>query len=290
MQNRKDKNACPFCESKENLFRFAKNDYDIYECSTCHVEFVSPMPSSVILENYYNESNYHSGSRYEIERVTESDVRVWERRSSHIRSLGYDSGTVLDVGCATGVFLYTMAKEGWETKGIELSSNAFRLANELLDGDSVENIDLLEFSTGSKYDVISMWAVLEHIPHPRDYLRKIHQLLKKDGLFAISTPNTNSLSRLIYHRRWRYYNPPEHVLFFKAKSLNRVLEDLGLTVVSVKSQFNFAAYFIKGSCIEKFYKKSLPFRVIVKSIFVPLILLNKWYAIGETLELYARKK
>ena len=53
------------------------------------------------------------------------------------------------------------------------------------------------FATDIKYDTIIMSHVLEHIADPVLVLKKIHALLKTDGIFLVSVPNAKSLHRMV---------------------------------------------------------------------------------------------
>lgn len=76
-------------------------------------------------------------------------------------------------------------------------------AKDLLDKiPNFENVvkfnDLIEnFNSDIKYDTIIMSHVLEHISDPILVLKKIHSLLKSNGVFLITVPNAKSLHRLV---------------------------------------------------------------------------------------------
>ena len=44
-----------------------------------------------------------------------------------------------------------------------------------------------------KFDVVTAIEVIEHIDNPQKALKEIHRILKKGGIFVMTTPNNNTL-------------------------------------------------------------------------------------------------
>ena len=101
------------------------------------------------------------------------------------------SGRLLDMGCGLGFFLKAMAPyKAWDAYGCEISPAAVRYAREQLRLDNVictrlQDADLPRAS----FDMIVMWDVLDHIPHPDPLLSHCRTLLKEDGVLFIRSPN-----------------------------------------------------------------------------------------------------
>ena len=97
---------------------------------------------------------------------------------------------MLDIGCANGEFLDYAKKYGWETYGIEISSEGYEIC--LNKGINISNYELKENKYGDNmFGCITMWDVIEHLINPLDELKEIHRILDKDGRLYISTPNLN---------------------------------------------------------------------------------------------------
>lgn len=68
----------------------------------------------------------------------------------------------------------------------------------IIDGvDPLINSTIEEYKTERKYDAIVMHNVLEHVDNVNVTLSKIRSLLKENGLFFVSVPNGNAVSRQI---------------------------------------------------------------------------------------------
>jgi SAM-dependent methyltransferase len=115
---------------------------------------------------------------------------MWERRLRKL--LRYRTcGALLDVGTGTGQFLH-IARSHFNVEGTEVSASAVKIAKERY-GLAVTHGTLEEASadslSGSRFDVITLFHVLEHVPEPVHTLSACKKLLAEDGLLVIAVPN-----------------------------------------------------------------------------------------------------
>lgn len=104
----------------------------------------------------------------------------------------------LDVGCAAGDFAITLAKNGYTGIMIDFSSEAAKEANRNLRKERLEKVrfeqkDLLEIDTAEKFDLITMFEVLEHIENDKEALKRVNSLLREGGIFLFSVPSKAKL-------------------------------------------------------------------------------------------------
>lgn len=259
---------CLICNSKEvkNLFSFKAKDeieYEIYKCKRCGLHFGNPIPiltDDAVHEIYSSEyfKNYYS-KNVEIEDVDQSArlYKTYEKQYSIFeKSIIRKSGlSVLDVGCGDGKFLEIFKKHGWKCYGIEPAS----YARELLKKKKLECLDVKFLDIHDKnesFDLILMDNVIEHVDFPGPYIKKAYELLNKEGLLIIKTPNSGSIKdnietiilRILSRRQsnnimaWikkrygmgtgrvhRYGNlhPPIHNCIFNKKSISWILNTVG---------------------------------------------------------------
>ena len=256
---------------------------------SCGVEFVHPLPSSDTIRKYYDSLKYQTDERYEPGKQKKKNMCTWNTRLKQIRSLGYEKGDIIDIGCATGVFLKAAEDTGWSIKGLEISKNAAESARRILGQEKVHQVDLIDYNTQDKWHVATLWALIEHVTNPLKYLEKTRALLRPGGLLALSTINRNSICRAARKSNWRYYNPPEHLFYFTFRSLSAALNRADFRIVKVKTIFNHKAIFKKQSKALRFYEEQLVFRICIKLLFLPVLLLSKLFRSGDTMEIYAVK-
>ncbi|TNH04423.1 bifunctional 2-polyprenyl-6-hydroxyphenol methylase/3-demethylubiquinol 3-O-methyltransferase UbiG [Testudinibacter sp. TR-2022] len=106
---------------------------------------------------------------------------------------------VLDVGCGGGILAESMARQGAEVTGIDMSPQPLQVAQKHAQQSGL-NIDYqqttiedflqaLQQQQGEKFDVITCMEMLEHVPDPSAVVRSCQALLKPDGVLFFSTIN-----------------------------------------------------------------------------------------------------
>lgn len=144
-------------------------------------------------------------------------------------------GSVLDVGCSTGAFLFQLKQLGaYAVTGTDVAGPALDYAESR--GVKVLRESFLEHDFGSaQFDAITFWAVLEHLMQPRLFLEKAARLLKPGGYCFILVPNLKSLAVRLLGPKYRYVMP-DHVNYFSASTLRALVERIGeLEVTGIRS-------------------------------------------------------
>ncbi len=191
-------------------------------------------PQPEILEQYYNSDAYIShtdSARTLIEKLYQKIKKHNLRKKiSLINKYGTEGKTLLDIGAGTASFLESAAQDGWEAYGIEPNKKARNLA--LKKGlELKENIDLLQ---KQKFQVITMWHVLEHLPNLDAEIAKITSLLNRDGTLILAVPNFQSYDARYYKEFWAAYDVPRHLSHFSQLSIKLLFAKHGMKVIKVK--------------------------------------------------------
>jgi len=205
---------------------WVSNGYPYFACSCCKLVRVSPTPDATLLKDYYAKV-------YAVDRTGyERNVRKQGRRIIDVLERFDRPGRMLEVGCSWGQFLNLARQRGWHVKGIEPSPDAACCARQQL-GLDVECATLEEFSTKKEtpFDAVVAWHVIEHAPDPAKFLRMVRDLLRPGGVFAVRTPNIQSLPARINGVAWHWVGGPEHLWLFSQESLRLSLEECGFRVV-----------------------------------------------------------
>ncbi len=138
-------------------------------------------------------------------------------------------GQLLDVGCASGLFLKAAADAGWAVQGIEPSEILYAKATASLAGVGQIHFGTLEETDIPRdfFDAITVWDVLEHVPDPVGFLARCKSLLKPNGLLFLNVPNLDSNEARILGRRWPLLLA-EHLNYFNRSSLTMCGHKAGL--------------------------------------------------------------
>ncbi|MBP9822441.1 MAG: class I SAM-dependent methyltransferase [Candidatus Pacebacteria bacterium] len=141
-------------------------------------------------------------------------------------------GLLLDVGAATGFFMGMAKEDGWQVKGVEISSWAAQAGRD--SGLDVVT-GLIEDGNfkAEEFDAVTFWDVFEHVPNPRVELKNVSKIMKPSGVLAMNMPDGGSLYARLMGSRWHSFVPPEHLNYFNPKSLRMMLESEGFEVLTI---------------------------------------------------------
>jgi 2-polyprenyl-3-methyl-5-hydroxy-6-metoxy-1,4-benzoquinol methylase len=231
--------TCYLCGETEFSQRPGKvRDNDqlhILECCSCGLVF---LPSSDhIQENYYQNSVMHEDDSRLL------DVDFWlkeldwddERRFRFIKAL-MQNNTLLDFGCGAAGFLLKAKKIARKVVGVEVEK---RLQSHFKQVGLQVFQDLSELRThmkDEKYDVITLFSVLEHLADPRTVLGELSPFLKDDGQIIIEVPNANDALLTLFkcepYSQFTYWSC--HLFLFTAETLRDLAVQAGFSVNYVK--------------------------------------------------------
>jgi 2-polyprenyl-3-methyl-5-hydroxy-6-metoxy-1,4-benzoquinol methylase len=280
---------CPICRNANIEYMFVENDFKLYKCNSCTTQFIYPLPDDDELNEAYSDPLYHKETRYETNQLNSAYQRLWEKRLKRINYIGYQKGFLLDIGCATGNFLKIAENLGWDITGIEKSTNAAKIAKERLGNNNIKLNDLLTTNFDHQFNVVTAWALIEHVLNPLAYFEKMNELLIEEGLLVISTPNTSSIGKYIQKKKWRYYIPPHHLFYFNTNNIKKILFESGFKITMIKTIFSYRNLFEEESGLNLLYQKNKLFRILIKIVFFPLKMISDLFSLGDTLEVYATK-
>lgn len=140
---------------------------------------------------------------------------------------------MLDIGCSGGYFLSIASKQGFVTSGIEPNAEESAYASE--HGIKILGSTISDLDNSQKFDVITLWDVLEHIREPINYLQRLQSHLNPTGLVFVQIPSSDSLAARIMRDSCNMFDGIEHLTLFSAFSLDMTFMKAGFTRIDSKS-------------------------------------------------------
>jgi 2-polyprenyl-3-methyl-5-hydroxy-6-metoxy-1,4-benzoquinol methylase len=212
---------CRSCNSSDlsNFFffhyTFKKKKWKKYFCNNC--TFINYLPSKKI--NY--KSQYRTISKlnnlYPIDPWMFVSSLRWKKIYQLIKKK--KKSNILDYGGYNGFLLFGLNQKIKRLKGTvaDLDPEGLKFAKNI----GLKTINLAKDKISSKYDIILIVQVLEHIAYPRKLLLNLSKNLKKDGMIYIEAPNV-----------YRFpMSDLAHINEFNAVALEKCLTSLNYEVV-----------------------------------------------------------
>jgi len=240
--------SCILCGGPVRRPLFAIGSDRFWRCPTCGLVQMNPLPApgGAPGEDYagFDLENYRKF-------MAEFRIPQYERDLAFLRKHA-PGDRLLDIGCGMGEFLDVAARGGFRAFGLEPSRTAAEIARRrhpVVRGE----LGNVEFKAGA-FDAATAWSVLEHVPAPADFLRKVRGLLAPGGCLALRVPDVRGLLpalslaayrlsfkrvdlplRILYQLDWHY----KHLYGFDRRTIARLLADNGFEAAAVHSEPSF---------------------------------------------------
>lgn len=271
---------CRICESEETndwVFREMmfglKDEFKYKECISCGCIQIENYPKAI--ENYY-PSNYYSFnnntgiSKGKLEQAKASVLlynhlvfnntlgKLGKKTYSPLEAdLNYLKrinlkpwSKILDIGCGNGNFLVQLYHKGFShLTGIDkfISEELF-LFNKI----HIWKKEITELKT--KYDLITMHHVFEHMPNQSEVLKSVHAALKNKGNLIMRIPVVNQAWK-VYRENWVQLDAPRHYYIHSINSFKLLAKKSGFIVIDIV----FDSYALQFWGSEQ-YKLDIPLR------------------------------
>ncbi len=280
---------CPWCNGNAKLVykNFPSKTTNIYRCEKCKIMFQSPLPSEEEIFNMYSEEYFSSwGDNDFLEVTKKGDFKRYIKLIEKFNTT--NEKKLLDIGTAQGFLLEVAQERGWDVKGIEMS-HSVKVSNKKIK-DKIIYGDFLKLNfQKEEFSAITSISLFEHIREPKKFTRKVHYILKSEGLWLVLVPNIDSFQRKILGKRWPHFNPP-HLFYYNFKFFEFLCSENGFEIIYKKIPYtNYSLSYISNqislnssgifSSIAKILRNTLPHFFLQKEIKISggnlLVLLRK---------------
>ncbi len=203
----------------------------VMECANplCHLMFASPQLDSRQLDAAYRKFYYPAAdtgvAAYE---NTPEEILRQMFNQAHAKFGPLAGKKLLDFGCGVGRLCRIAREYGLQTTGIEPDACARQIAEESAGLRVYASLDELRAAgPGARFEIITIWDVIEHLREPWKELEELSALLQPGGWLLLSTMNAGSLRAFLERERWDNVTNPTHFYYFTRRSLRLVLERAG---------------------------------------------------------------
>lgn len=282
---------CPVCGNQGFKSLFALKGADVVACRKCKVVYVpSPLPevTSLYKADYFGAADEGASGYLDYAGELEAHTSMFtERLQTSEMKIG-GRGRVLDVGCALGHFGKVAKDRGWDVFVTDISEYAVvKSAKEFQLQGFVSPTGKLPVKD-KKFDLVTLFDVIEHLSHPYEILNAIHRSLDPRGILHLSTPNIKSFSARILGKHWYHLKPEEHLIYFSPATIKLCLEKANFEVLEIKPM---KIHMALGDILMRLRRYSKP----ICDLMLKFVKLMKWdrkvikLLTGE-IEVWARPK
>ena len=249
---------CIICGQNRTKIFTVNNGFNLVRCLNDDLIYVNPQPDKDDYDRFYGSPDYFLRGEQELgyaDYMADKEA-IYKNGQVIIDAIKKfcKSGKLLDIGCAYGFSLDVARRSGFDVWGNDLNREAVRYASETLNMTNARPGYLKDMDYENDFfDVAMMLGTIEHFQNPQDEVSEARRILKPGGILAAFTVDMDSMIG-----RWTI-RPPEHLYYFSAKTLRKLLEKNGFEVLSVTPKimphvFYFTVEDFFGRLFDYFYR------------------------------------
>lgn len=226
---------CPVCSSNDDKQLLVKWGFKVSICKVCEHTFVKNQltPSKLgELYKYSEVDKLFQARKKQDQGLNKYWTLVYAKYLQKLKENLGDNAVLLDIGAGGGDFI-SLCDEltEFELHAMEFSENSAALLTSIVGSDNLYRDKISDTNFGdNKFDIITMFGVLEHIDNPVKELKKCVDILNKDGKLLILVPNLQCRAFKILGISVPMLNPRSHLNYFSKESMEFLCNRTGLTI------------------------------------------------------------
>lgn len=172
--------------------------------------------------------------------------RVWHinKLKIVIRFIPGTPKKILDVGCASGWFIFRISKKFPKAQcyGIDIYDKGIKYAKKVYPKIKFKVADAHKIPyKKNTFDLVICTEVLEHLDDPQIAILEIKRVLKKGGFAVIELDSANLLFSIVWYlwrKLWGKVWNDSHLHSFNVDKLEKMIKSCGLKIKD-RQKFNF---------------------------------------------------
>jgi len=209
-----DSPTCYVCGNSAGRYcRRVNEDYCIIKCNECGLEYTDPIPAENTLKAFYASYSDIRADKLIVKLNAQEHLKTLKNRFGWTQE-----SAMLDFGSGGGTFVELAGKNCY---GVEYQSSAnIRIKT------SLNELPI------RRWDFITLWGVLEHLPHPKKVIDELISPLRGGGIMVLTTVDAEGV--IPY-----YYKPPEHLSYWTRAAFCELAQRCGLKIIGYEPYWMF---------------------------------------------------
>lgn len=197
------------------------------ECRSCKSLIVEVVPDDNTLAAYYkNYNDTYSGGGSSAGR---NQIRYAHQYLRRVMRHTLE-GDLLDIGCANNPFPNVAVKHGFDVTAMDYAKPAMLDPDVIFQNGHFNSRELL--NSGKTFDVVTAWAVIEHVADPDLAFQILAVLVRKGGYLHMTTPEYGTLLTIFSPGRTKWFYPPEHLHLLSPDAMGHLAKRHGFRLIN----------------------------------------------------------
>lgn len=182
--------------------------FEVVKCNECGLIRTNPRPTAEWKQHFYDPAYNGWAEAHGRDFVYAPDptrLGGYRRLLKLLQARVAPGSTLLDVGCASGLFVNEARLHGFDAMGCDYSERAIAYGKEHFGVNIIRSVAESIETPDDQYDVVTILHVIEHLPDPLAALREMHRVLKPGGLLLLETVNYRA--HYVIEKRFKFLVP-----------------------------------------------------------------------------------
>jgi 2-polyprenyl-3-methyl-5-hydroxy-6-metoxy-1,4-benzoquinol methylase len=181
---------------------------------------------------------YEDSFDYRIRNELTVDPLAWGRRwdiEEFMKGPFRQKRSLLDIGCGTGFFVKRIQDAGLAAYGIDFDKGAVESGKEYFGLEHLYALDvegLRGECAGLKFDIVTMFQIIEHVEDPNRLFSQIREILNPGGMVVLSLPCRDRWPDMLGD----VDAPPHHLTMWSGRAVHSFLERHGFRVTKYRME------------------------------------------------------
>src|SRR3989338_9135143 len=206
---------------------------DVFRCATCGLLLPGRVLDATMLGELYRSSTHEYGDMEPFIRSTY--MRYVRRALMHLNTAR--PRACIDIGCCNGFMLPVLEEAGFDAFGIEPSADAAAKADPRIRSRILQGVASPELLPPNRYDMITCFQTLDHLPDPVSFVKLCFQALRPGGIVLFINHDARSWTARLLGERSPIIDI-EHTYLPTQHTMRMLFERSGFTGISVFSVRN----------------------------------------------------
>ncbi len=214
--------------------------YDVLRCPRCALIWTDPLiyapckQDDVPTAPYYAMDVYKNNAESQKKRFAKQ-LKLFLKTANRSTIAPGVPLSALEVGSGMGYFLDVCEKAGVLVEGCDISEAAVLQAER--NNQKVRLGTLDDSYPDNSYDALFAFNLIEHLPHPKEFLANAKRVLRPNGLLVVETPIQESLFHMTVRLSDQFLglklpfigvNPGGHIYQFSKRTWDIICNDFGM--------------------------------------------------------------